>query len=320
MKKIDIVIPCYNAHNTLYRALGSILSQTIKDELHIILVDDYSEKTYDDLIAPFQNILDIEIIRLEKNSGPGTSRRIGIQAGKAPYIVFMDSDDTFFNAFSIARLLHEIEIRQCDIVYSNFIEDVDNFRFAMHRNDCIWVFGKIYSRKFLENFNIYFNDTRSNEDNGFNTLTRCFTEPQYVDETTYIWHHNPKSITRVNNGLYTFMCTEGQVENKIWAFKNGYKRGWDRNRYLKAICGQFCYYYFSYFKIKNQTREDIDINKYIEWIKKFYREFKDELQEAMTKDLFREEYRGTFANYFNDFNNIAILDLTVDDFINLLKQ
>jgi glycosyltransferase involved in cell wall biosynthesis len=319
MKKIDLIIPCYNTHKTLYRLFGSIMSQNCKDDIHIILVDDCSDEGYDELIMPFKDILDIQIIRLDKNSGPGTARRVGMQAGKSPYIMFIDSDDTFFNAFSVERLLYEIESKQCDIVYSNFIEDLENFRFIMHNNDYIWVFAKIYRRQFLENFDIYFNDTRSNEDNGFNTLTRCFTEPQYVDETTYIWHHNPKSITRINNGLYTFTCTEGQVENKIWAFKNGYKRGWDKAKYLRAIAGQFCFYYFNYFTVKRQTREEIKTEDYLKWIKKFYQEFKSEIQEAISKDIFIDEYKQTFINYFNDFNNITILDLTIDDFINLLK-
>lgn len=319
MKKIDLIIPCYNTHKTLHRLFGSILSQNCKDDIHIIMVDDCSDETYDEIIKPFKDILDIEIIRLEKNSGPGTARRVGMQAGNSPYIMFIDSDDTFFNAFSVSRLLYEIESRQCDIVYSNFLEDIDNFRFIMHNNDYIWVFGKIYKRQFLENYDIYFNDTRSNEDNGFNTLTRCFTEPQYVDETTYIWHYNPKSITRINNGLYTFMCTEGQIENKIWAFKNGYKRGWNKDTYIKEIAGQFCFYYFNYLNIKRQTREEINPELYLQWIKVFYDAFKDEIQCSIDKNVLDEEYKNTFINYFNDFNNITIIDVTLSDFIELLK-
>lgn len=319
MKKIDLIIPCYNAHKTLYRLFGSVMSQNCKDDIHIIMVDDCSDETYDEIILPFKDILDIEIIRLEKNSGPGVARRVGMQAGKAPYIMFMDSDDTFFNSFSASRLLYEIESRQCDIVYSNFIEDIDNFKFVMHANDHIWVFGKIYKRQFLENLDINFNDTRSNEDNGFNTLTRCFTEPQYVDETTYIWHFNPKSITRVNNALYTFMCMEGQIENKIWAFKNGYKKGWNKDKYLKAIADQFCFYYFNYLSVRNQTREEVKPEKYIDWVKVFYNEFKSEINEIRNKDIFKESYKDGFINYFNDFNNITILDFTIDNFIDLLK-
>lgn len=319
MKKIDLIIPCYNTHKTLYRLFGSIMSQNCKDEIHIIMVDDCSDEGYDEFIKPFKDILDIEIIRLDKNSGPGTARRVGMQAGKSKYIMFIDSDDTFFNAFSVERLLYEIEARQCDIIYSNFIEDVQNNNFVMHDNDHIWVFGKIYRRQFLENFGIYFNDTRSNEDNGFNTLTRCFTEPGYVDEVTYIWHSNPKSITRVNNGLYSFTCMEGQIYNKIWAFKEAYKKGWAREYYVKNIINQFLYYYFDYFNIKSQTREEINPELYLEWVKGYYQEFKNEIQEAIDKDIIKEEYKEGFINYYNNFNNIRIQDLTIYEFMDLLK-
>ena len=319
MKKIDLVIPCYNTHKTLYRALGSVMSQNCKDEIHVILVDDCSDEGYEEFIKPFQGILDIEIVKLDKNSGPGTARRVGMQAGEAPYIMFMDSDDSFFNAYSVERLLYEIEARQCDIIYSNFAEDLENQRFLIHPNDHIWVFGKIYKRKFLENYEIYFNDTRSNEDNGFNTLTRCFTEPQYVDETTYLWHHNPKSITRIKNGLYTFTCMEGQIENKIWAFTEGKKRGWAHEPYIHSIISQFCFYYFNYFDIRSQTREEVDPQLYLKWVKRFYDTFKDEIEEAIQKDILAQEYKDSFIGYFDNFNNIRVIDLTIFEFIDLLK-
>lgn len=319
MKKIDLIIPCYNTHKTLYRLFGSIMSQNCKDEIHIIMVDDCSSEGYEEFIKPFENILDIEIVKLKENSGPGTARRIGMQAGTSKYIMFIDSDDTFFNAFSVERLLYEIESKQCDIVYSNFIEDMENNRFFIHENDHIWVFGKIYRRKFLENYDIYFNDSRSNEDNGFNTLTRCFTEPQYINETTYIWHSNPKSITRINNGLYGFTCMEGQIYNKIWAFKEAYKKGWAKEHYIKSIIGQFLYYYFDYFNVKSQTREEIKPELYLQWVKGYYQEFKNEIQEAIDKDVIKEEYKDGFINYYNNFDNIHIQDLTIYEFIDLLK-
>ncbi len=319
MKKIDLVIPCYNTHKTLHRLFGSIMSQNCKDEIHVIMVDDCSDVGYEEVISPFRDILDIEIIRLEKNSGPGTARRVGMQAGTSKYIMFIDSDDTFYNAFSVERLLYEIESRQCDIVYSDFLEDLENNQFLLHENDHIWVFGKIFKRNFLESMNIYFNDTRSNEDNGFNTLTRCFTEPQYVNEITYIWHSNPRSITRINNALYSFTCLEGQVYNKIWAFKEAYKKGWKREYYIRQIIDQFLYYYFDYFHIKAQTREEIKPELYIKWVSSFYNEFKDEIKEAIEHSAFEEEYKVGFINYYNNFDNIHIQDLTLDEFINLLK-
>ena len=74
MKKIDLIIPCYNTHKTLHRLLGSIMSQNCENEIHIILVDDNSNEGYEEFIKPFQNILDIEIVKLDKNSGPRYSK------------------------------------------------------------------------------------------------------------------------------------------------------------------------------------------------------------------------------------------------------
>ena len=160
MAKIDLVIPCYNTHETLPRVLGSVLTQTVRDEIKVILVDDCSDNDYVEIVEQFEKFLDIQVIRLEENSGPGKARRVGMQAGNSKYIMCIDSDDTFFNAYSVELLLHEIETRKCDICYSNFLEDVDNLKFVPHPNDCIWMFGKIYKRQFLENLDIWLNDSR----------------------------------------------------------------------------------------------------------------------------------------------------------------
>lgn len=320
MKKVDIIIPCYNTHSTLPRVLSSILTQTVKDEIKVILVDDASDEGYDDIVEHFKPFLDIDIITLEKNSGPGTARRVGMQAGNSKYIMCIDSDDTFFNAYSVSKMLHEIEKRQCDICYSNFLEDVDNGKFVPHVNDGIWFFGKIFKRQFLENLNIWVNDTRSNEDVGFNTLTRAFTQPQHVDDFVYIWHFNPKSITRKNNGLYSFTCSEGHIYNMIWAYTEALKRGWAREHYEKAIISQFCWYYFMYFGVKNQSREEIDPTLYCNWVKKYYDTFKNVIDKCLNRRMDKEAYRSAFMGYFGNPQNITEVDVTLDEFVWILEN
>ena len=320
MAKIDLIIPCYNAHDTVIRTLGSVLSQTVRDDIKVILVDDNSNKKYNSIVNRFNKFLDIKLIRLNKNVGPGKARRVGTKAGQSKYVMYIDADDTFFNAYSVEKLLYEIEKRQCDICYSNFIEDAGAQRYVSHINDGVWLFGKIYKREFLENLNIYINDTRANEDTGFNTLCRAFTVPQHVDEITYIWHYNPHSITRRNNALYSFTCTEGHVINKIWAFREAYKRGWKREFYLHNIASQFCWYYFEYFNVRMQTREEIDVEQYINWIQKYYNAFKDEIKECTTKNIIEQEYKQAFSSYYADSNKVQIIDVSIYHFIDLLEH
>ena len=48
--------------------------------------------------------------------------------------------------------------------------------------DTIWMFGKMYRRDFLDKYNIKMNDTRANEDNGFNMLVKflCCNEMERI--------------------------------------------------------------------------------------------------------------------------------------------
>lgn len=74
---IDIIIPAYDAHETLPRCLASIVCQTIAKDLKVTIVDDCSHKPYDELIKPFQSLIDIQLLRMEKNGGPGVTRQYG---------------------------------------------------------------------------------------------------------------------------------------------------------------------------------------------------------------------------------------------------
>lgn len=321
MTKIDIIVPCYNAHDTLIRTLGSIMSQTIRDEIQVIVVDDASDKKYNSIIRQFKDFLNIKLIRLKDNGGPGKARRVGMKVGKSKYIMYIDADDTFFNAYSVEKMYQEIEKRQCDICYSNFIEDAGNGVYVPHINDGIWLFAKIYRREFIENLNIYINDTRANEDVGFNTLCRAFAKPQHVNEYIYIWHYNPKSITRINNALYSFTCTQGHIDNKIWAFREAYKRGWDKDTYIRDIASQFCWYYFGYFEVRQQTRQEVSTDKYLNWVQKYYDTFKEEIKESVTRKILEEEYRSAYIGYINnDVNKVQVMDISIYHFIDLLNN
>ena len=55
--KINIVVPCYNAHATLDRLLSSIAMQTIKDKVRVVLVNDSSERDYSEFITRFKETL-----------------------------------------------------------------------------------------------------------------------------------------------------------------------------------------------------------------------------------------------------------------------
>jgi glycosyltransferase involved in cell wall biosynthesis len=95
MKHVDIIIPVYNTPlQYLSVALDSIRSQTYKDWTAWI-VNDASNESYTqqmvDLLASYQDHRFQYLY--SDHRGPSGSRNVGIHAGKAPYVAFLDSDD-----------------------------------------------------------------------------------------------------------------------------------------------------------------------------------------------------------------------------------
>ena len=101
---IDIVIPAYNAHKTIKKTLLSIMMQVNIDEINVYLIDDFSDYGYEKEINLFKDKMNINLFRLNKNRGPGFARQYGIEKSKAEYIIFMDSDDCFYDCFSAKKI------------------------------------------------------------------------------------------------------------------------------------------------------------------------------------------------------------------------
>ena len=157
--------------------------------------------------------------------GPGGARREGIKRSKSPYIMFIDSDDILYSCESLS-FLYKVMLKN-DIVISNFIYNRDGVR-TVKRKNVIWLHGKLFRRKFLEKHNITFNDSRANEDNGFNRLCLLMNPKiYYLDKITYVYRENEDSITRKNNRNYKIFGLEGFVYNMKWAIDEAMKRGFN---------------------------------------------------------------------------------------------
>ena len=202
---IDIIIPVYNSIKTLDKTLSSILCQINTPKLDIYIVDDGSTDNYDSIIKYYKKKMNIIYLKLDKNYGPGYAREYGLMASKGKYIIFLDSDDLFSSPLSVHTLYEEIKNKRMDVVTSVICEEKeDDWNF--YENEFLGLHGKIYKRKFLENNNIHFNTTKSNEDIGFNTIIKLYGA-QYsgISELTYIWRNNPNSITRENSDKYAII-------------------------------------------------------------------------------------------------------------------
>lgn len=106
--QISFIIPAFERSILLQKTLVSILKdKTLTKE--IIVIDDASK-------TPLSNIFSnkfpaVKFIRLDKNSGPGAARNIGLSKAKGDYICFLDSDDLLSKNFCSMMLEHSKKYR-----------------------------------------------------------------------------------------------------------------------------------------------------------------------------------------------------------------
>jgi teichuronic acid biosynthesis glycosyltransferase TuaG len=94
---VSVVIPVFNARETMLRAVRSVIEQThLPGE--IIIVDDAStDGTWEEIsiLQEKTTMPVIKAIRLEKNSGPAEARNAGWNIVTGEYIAFLDADDVW---------------------------------------------------------------------------------------------------------------------------------------------------------------------------------------------------------------------------------
>lgn len=96
--KIGVLIPVYNAAETIAATLDSVLAQTVLP-YEICLVDDGSTDNSDSIIRQYahgDNSILWKIISQE-NAGLGAARNAGMQVMTADYIAFLDADDVWIS-------------------------------------------------------------------------------------------------------------------------------------------------------------------------------------------------------------------------------
>ncbi|MBQ8982362.1 MAG: glycosyltransferase [Lachnospiraceae bacterium] len=96
MKKISVIIPCYNMEDYIDRCLDSMVRQTIGiADLEIIVVNDAStDHTLDKLIEWGDRYPDdIKIITYDENLRQGGAMNIGMQYATGEYLTFAGADD-----------------------------------------------------------------------------------------------------------------------------------------------------------------------------------------------------------------------------------
>lgn len=104
MPKASIIVPAYNAVQTLPETLTSLLQQSYTD-FEIVIVNDGSHDTTPEIAASFQFDPRVKIAH-QANRGLAGARNTGIAAAKGEYVGFCDADDLWEPEKLAAHVAH----------------------------------------------------------------------------------------------------------------------------------------------------------------------------------------------------------------------
>ncbi|WP_207706518.1 glycosyltransferase [Desulfallas thermosapovorans] len=91
--KVTVIVPVYNAEDTIRTALDSITSQTWGN-LEIIVVDDHSTDATTNIVEEYvKRDSRIQLIKAESNGGPYVARNLALQAATGEFVTCHDADD-----------------------------------------------------------------------------------------------------------------------------------------------------------------------------------------------------------------------------------
>ena len=125
MRKISVIIPCYNVSLYIDRCMSSIAGQTIgMDCLEIICIDDAStDDTWEHLQRWEQLYPDhVVLIRQEVNRRQGAARNMGVSVSSSDWISFVDADDWLEPDF-FEKLYEPVTQYACDVVACEWVRD-----------------------------------------------------------------------------------------------------------------------------------------------------------------------------------------------------
>lgn len=153
MISISVIIPAYNAENTIERCIQSILNQDFND-FELIVVDDGSSDNTALIIERLKAIDSrITLIRQE-NSGEMAARASGIRQAKGAWLYFVDADDAVMPDTLSSMYLHiaeDIEVVVYEYSLNGKMSRLQYCRELLSFNSwTLW--GKLWRRELFDEY------------------------------------------------------------------------------------------------------------------------------------------------------------------------
>lgn len=219
MPLVSVIVPVFNAQETIEGCVLSILKQTYS-AIQIILINDGSVDSSYAICENFRNSYSNIVLVEQCNKGPSAARNAGIRIAQGEYIVFVDADDRIDENLIETLVMNRKDV---DLVIGNIgnepqdygknhrewmIEETEQVDASIlmekfiYSKDCHIPTGpvaKLYNKSVLEKNDIWFNERFcQGEDFLFNLeyLCCCNRINILLKTVMYYVNNNHSSLTR----------------------------------------------------------------------------------------------------------------------------
>jgi glycosyltransferase involved in cell wall biosynthesis len=210
--QLSIIVPVYNAADTLKACVESVLTQPFED-FELIIIDDGSTDQSLSICQQFGQADSRITVRSQTNAGPSESRNSGLKMAEGFYVTFLDSDDTVAPAFYPSAMTY-ISNHACDLLavgIDRFISERN--RINVHAGPIapeilnqliletnfigLSACNKVFRREIITAYHIAFRDVRFAEDLVFVGEFLQHTQTTAIDpQPLYHYAEQPNSITQ----------------------------------------------------------------------------------------------------------------------------
>ena len=238
---VSVVIPAYNAEQTVRRTIDSVLGQTSPAH-EIIVVDDGST---DDTIGVLRSYGDRIIAIEQQNAGASVARNNGIAASTGEWIAFLDADDEWLPDKLQRQTEHLARMPELRWTFSNFYVKTDasqaleqkherhNISKAVRRPEVVesyfrallggitaWTGSIIVHRSVFDTVGMFEPGIKRAQDNDlWFRIAYRYPTAGYLSEPSAIYHKDtPGSSVKVNTDVESFMNLVHRHENLSRAF------------------------------------------------------------------------------------------------------
>ena len=116
--KISIITVCHNSQNTIEETINSVINQSAQHQIEYIIIDGASTDRTINIIKEYQKSYSINLVS-EPDEGIYDAMNKGVKIAKGEWIIFLNSDDYFFNQDVIKNIMLKLDSSSADIIYGS---------------------------------------------------------------------------------------------------------------------------------------------------------------------------------------------------------